>query len=276
MAEKRLEEILDQCLDRLLAGQSLEECLAGYPERAAELEPRLRAALALVRAPHPQPSPQFQAQLRRRLGEAGAARALPRKGWPGWWRLRGRWAVALAAALALLLGGASTVWAASSSSPGDALYPVKMATERVRLGLTPSGQGKARLQAQFAGARVREMAAVVEKGRPQEVERLLARLEAHLEQVERLAPGEEAQAEALARLEAHLEEVSARSLPLFRGMVGRLPEPQRGAMKPAVERAQGRFQQALGTLERRRGLPLHPRPPLFPSPGGWRGPGGGP
>jgi len=38
----------DACLDRItLKGESIEQCLESYPERAAELEPLLRAALSV-------------------------------------------------------------------------------------------------------------------------------------------------------------------------------------------------------------------------------------
>jgi len=40
---KDLDKLLDKCIDRMNEGESLEECLASYPEQAKELEPLLRA-----------------------------------------------------------------------------------------------------------------------------------------------------------------------------------------------------------------------------------------
>ena len=59
MAEARdFNRVLDDCLDRLLLrGETVESCLARYPQQTAELEPLLRAMLqtqeALARLPQP-------------------------------------------------------------------------------------------------------------------------------------------------------------------------------------------------------------------------------
>jgi hypothetical protein len=42
-----LATILDDCVHRMRGGESVEDCLADYPEQAAELAPMLRAASAL-------------------------------------------------------------------------------------------------------------------------------------------------------------------------------------------------------------------------------------
>lgn len=49
---KRQDEIVDECVERLLAGEPLEDVLRSQPGRAAELLPLLRAALSLRLAPH--------------------------------------------------------------------------------------------------------------------------------------------------------------------------------------------------------------------------------
>ncbi len=40
-----LDEILDECLDRISRGESLDACLADYPEYVGQLEPLLQAML---------------------------------------------------------------------------------------------------------------------------------------------------------------------------------------------------------------------------------------
>lgn len=63
--------------------------------------------------------------------------------------------------LVLALGGwVVAVNAASGSVPGDALYPVKIATERVQLRLTTSSEQRAKLHIEFAGRRLEEVGAV--------------------------------------------------------------------------------------------------------------------
>ena len=44
------DSILEECIQRIQQGATLEECLASYPEYAAELEPALRAGLELLAA----------------------------------------------------------------------------------------------------------------------------------------------------------------------------------------------------------------------------------
>ena len=49
MAE-RFEDTLDECLEKMRQGDSMEQCLARHAERAAELEPLLRVAAAAQKA----------------------------------------------------------------------------------------------------------------------------------------------------------------------------------------------------------------------------------
>jgi len=66
MAEE-FEHILDDCIDRLLRGESLEQCLQRYPEQAAELEPLLRVALTTYQTSAVEPRPEFKVQARQQL-----------------------------------------------------------------------------------------------------------------------------------------------------------------------------------------------------------------
>ena len=47
---KRFDEILDECVNRINSGERLEDCLARFPEHAAELEPFLRTVVD-IKAP---------------------------------------------------------------------------------------------------------------------------------------------------------------------------------------------------------------------------------
>lgn len=66
MAEE-FEHILDECIDCLLRGESLGQCLQRYPEQAAQLEPLLRVALATQKASSVEPRSEFKAQARQQL-----------------------------------------------------------------------------------------------------------------------------------------------------------------------------------------------------------------
>jgi hypothetical protein len=188
MNNKEFDNIFNECMERmLLEGESLEQCLARYPEQAAELKPLLETALAARDASAIQPRPDFKAraryQFRSALKEAAAGRS--RTSW-GWFP---RWATVMAIVLVLVLGGGGTVAAADSSMPDSPLYSVKLATEQVRLTLTASQIDKARLCVELADRRVAEIAYMAEKGDVQQVEVLTSRLDDKLELVVVLIEG---------------------------------------------------------------------------------------
>jgi len=180
------DDILDDCLERLLAkGETLEQCLASYPEQAVELKPLLETALATKQASTIEPRPEFKAraryQFRSALQEMEPKRRLS---FLDWWP---RWATAVAIVLVLLLAGGGTVAAASGSMPDEPLYPVKIASEQVRLILTPSTLSKAELYANLADKRVSEIVYVATKGDAKQVELVTQRLNHVLVRIATLA-----------------------------------------------------------------------------------------
>ncbi|MGW8181919.1 MAG: hypothetical protein ACWGQW_24595 [bacterium] len=64
---KEFEHILNECIDRMLRGDSVEQCLGRYPEQAAELEPLLRVAQSAQKVSSVEPRPEFKAQARQQL-----------------------------------------------------------------------------------------------------------------------------------------------------------------------------------------------------------------
>jgi hypothetical protein len=180
MKNKEFENILDECLERIvLGGETLEQCLERYPEQADELKPLLETVLAVKKASAVEPRPDFKArasyQFRSALGEKAAPKRRPFFGWLP------RWATALTIVLIVLLAGGGTVVAAANSMPDSILYPVKLATEEVRLAFTPSQLGKARLCSSFADERVAEIVYMAEKGDAESVEATTERLDDRLE-----------------------------------------------------------------------------------------------
>lgn len=63
-------KILDECIDRMNAGESLDDCLASYPEHSKELRPLLTAAFGIRDASSPIPGPGAKAMARRKLQAA--------------------------------------------------------------------------------------------------------------------------------------------------------------------------------------------------------------
>ena len=142
----RLEQVLEDCLDQLINGEAtLEDCLALYPEHAAELRRLWATAGKLEQGRRVQPSPIFRARARARL--RAHMNAHPRGRSARWWsnlmfsRLPlafGR-ALSVASTLAVMLClflATGTVLA-QMARPGDPLYSWRTASERVWRNLHP-------------------------------------------------------------------------------------------------------------------------------------------
>ena len=249
MAEE-FEYILDDCIDRLLRGESLEQCLQRYPEQAAELKPLLRVALTTYQASAVEPRSEFRAGARYQIHsilyaekQKPKVKRLSLLGWVP------RWAVIVASVvLIILIAGGGTVAAASDSLPGETLYPVKLATERVQLAFTFSDMGKAKLHAKFAGRRIEEMARIAERGDSERVEGLVSRFDAHLKNIEEWAakmrrgePKHEAQVTELRQL---LWRNFVRDMDRLQTAETIVPKP----VKPAIELARGRLNESYERL----------------------------
>ena len=181
------EDALDQCIDLLLQGYSIEQCLARYPTRSTALEPFLKTALALKQ--------EFALEAGAEFKDAALTRVLSyanRRG-PGGFisRLLGRrWssrpAVALASILILVLVSVGAVKASSDSMPDDLLYPVKEFTEKVQLTMATSAYKEADVHIKLANRRAHELAAMAREGDYEGVSKLAAELGDHLDKVSAL------------------------------------------------------------------------------------------
>ena len=184
------ENILDACLERLVKGETVEQCLESYPELAVQLEPLLRTAQAAREASAILPRAEFKAraryEFRSALQAATTKRRLPLFG------LRRGWVMALMIVSILLVSGGGAAAAASNSMPDSRLYPVKLATEQVQLALTPSDMGKARLCAVLADKRIAEIIYMADKGDAQCVEVVTQRLDERLTELATLVSASEA------------------------------------------------------------------------------------
>lgn len=166
---KRIEAILSECLDEIKAGTAtVEDCLDRYPARRDELEPLLKIALDVGELPVVTPSAGFKARARAGVMEYAREHPVHRPRWrwlaevfvrPAWARV-----TAIVVAVLMVLAGSATgtAYASQSSLPGDLLYPVKTATESVREWVETDAAGDARLQMEFAGHRLDEMAQLLE------------------------------------------------------------------------------------------------------------------
>lgn len=179
-SDKEFDNILNECLERtLLKGESIEQCLKDYPEQAVSLKPLLETAMLAKEASMVQPSPDFKAKARYQFRSVLSEMASPkRRSFFSW---APRWAMAVVSVvLVLLLAGGGTVAAASDSMPDSPLYPVKLATEQLRLVVTTTDIGKANLYNELAGNRVAEIVYMADKGDTQQIELITQRLDEDL------------------------------------------------------------------------------------------------
>lgn len=271
MKNSEFENILEECLERLVKGETLEQCLQRYPEQAAQLEPLLQTAQAVRKASAILPRSEFKARARYEFRSALQAtvtkRRLPLFG------LRPRWAMALMIIAILLVAGGGTAAAASNSMPDSPLYPVKLATEQVRLTLTPSDMGKARLCAMLADRRVAEIIYMASKGNARQVEVIAQRLDKRLTMLAILAsaqkagaprvlaptpaPSEEAwteedvdaQGKGRAELRIIVVDCACNHPAALRAALGKAPESAKPALRRAITISVVGYERALAALD---------------------------
>ena len=177
-------EILDECIDRVIArGDSIEACVRDFPEHADELREALSAGVTVGEAFAFLPGPDRKRAARIRLHEA-----IDRRRRRAWWRLPlagavgtgGRLAAVALVALIVVVGSSTgTVLAAQGSAPGELLYPVMRAGERVQLAFAVTGERESRLHGRFMERRMSELEVETITGRERFVADLVTEIERH-------------------------------------------------------------------------------------------------
>ncbi len=163
MAENILSEILNDCIDRLAAGESVEDCLRRYPQYAAELHPMLETGLLARRAIYgPREVGPAHARVRERITHAIETQRKVRH-----YPFRGL--ATLAASFLIVFAAIFVVLSARAegSLPGDTLYGLKRFNEGARLFFSGDDDS---LQDQFNQRRIEEIEALLEQGRAADVE----------------------------------------------------------------------------------------------------------
>ena len=170
---KKIEDILAICIEDIRAGRStLEGCLTRYPDMCSQLEPLLRLAVNIHEPPAFRPSAGFKNAARVRIMESIRA-GQKKEPWniPFIFGIRHALhsgllktsAIVLAVLLVISASGTGTAYASQDSLPGDALYPVKMATENFRRIFTFDETARVELELAFADTRLEEMKTLASK-----------------------------------------------------------------------------------------------------------------
>jgi hypothetical protein len=163
-----------------------------------------------------------------------------------------RVAVILAIVLTLsVLGG--TVYAAQDSLPGDALYSVKLGIEGVTMMLGGDDVARAERALSFVDKRVREMVALTEKGRPEDlgltVEKYCYALNMSLARMEAALGKGGSHAGDIAALVA---EATAQHLSVLDGVYDMVPDEAKPAIARAMVEALKCYQRAIQVREQLR------------------------
>ena len=277
-AGHNINDALDDCLDRLLEGETVDQCLSRYPADTEELRPLLEVAGATMRAAS---SVTYRAEARARglnsLTQALAARSAPRNRWIPWlgWRSRLVMPLAIGLVAALVTTGAAVGASAASSSsvPGEPLYWVKTTRENISLMLPQSNMDRATVHIKLARTRGAEVADLMHDGRVADAERLANRIQRHLSESAHLA-GLDSQPYSIegprglpraynrdsvtgmrARLQKDRQYFRARLQELARNM----PASYRPKLETLNRRYELRYRVLIGALE----SGVYPMPPRF-------------
>lgn len=164
----KLFDALEDCLAALEQGAELNDVLARHPDLEADLRPVLEAAeKALEAAGFSVPSEAIQQSRTRLLGHAAQLRGKrPTKRWFGLPRAA---VVALTAGFVILISTGGLLTASAQSLPGDTLYSMKRAVEKVSLTLTSGEKAKRSLQDEYNQRRIEETMALLKLGRSEMV-----------------------------------------------------------------------------------------------------------
>ena len=177
-----LYEALESCLHDIENGADVEAVLLRYSDIADELRPIVQASVNAKSLAAPDPSVDViqrnRARLLQRASEMRASKAgsLPRFPWlrgrnktSGVVQLR-RLAVTLIVLAALFASGTGLVRAASTTLPGDNLYPVKRTWEDVTLLFTFDLQQRESLAVEHENERLEECYELIAEGRSARVD----------------------------------------------------------------------------------------------------------
>ena len=182
---RNLDDVLNDCLERIAEGEDVRECASRYPEHAEELFPLLSiASVTMQAASLAKYSPQSRAHNLQRLTRLLADRRASgrrRTQFFVWRPLASPLILALAAVFVVVVAAGGTAVASSDSVPGNPLYWVKTTRENISLRMIPrSDAGTAQVHADLANVRGRELRRVIARGRFQDVDRLMKRINYHL------------------------------------------------------------------------------------------------
>jgi hypothetical protein len=194
MIRQRITHSLENCLNRLDKGESLQEVLETYPAQADRLKKLLGLAMVSRALPKPVPSKAAERVGKNYLLEsmhilqyANAFRKMDphpvsRQGRESWLsrtlspisvkilQLKPVYRLAMIGLVLILAGSFFTINASASSLPGDTLYDLKLGLEQVQMFFTFDDEAKQELALTFERERLFEVKALLAEGRSEYVD----------------------------------------------------------------------------------------------------------
>lgn len=232
MPTRREQDDLNTALDDLVKGRPV----VAHREVAPLVEAARAARAALsIEVPEALAERHLAA-----MGDPRSATVIPLRSRPRARRRRAA-AMVLAATIALTLLSATAVAASASALPGEALYPVKRAAERLGLMMQLDRPSKARLHLEFAERRLAELAELLAARRAGEDVDVGAAMRAYGDQVARVE--NDVAAAALGRdfeaLLAHVQDQLQKHVDTLTDLRdNRVPEQARDAIQNAIDNAE--------------------------------------
>jgi uncharacterized damage-inducible protein DinB len=154
----------------------------------------------------------------------------------------------IVALLVALVGG--TVYAAQDSLPGDALYPVKLTTERVGLAVGADESVRAERALSFADKRVREIQALAGRGRSQDLDLAVGKYGYALNVTVAMMERANNRGVVAGDVTARVAEATAGHLLVLDRVWDMVPSEARDAIAHAMNVSQSGYFQALAALAR--------------------------
>jgi hypothetical protein len=182
---QQFNDALNDCLERISQGESLQACLSDYPNYSDELGPLVQVAMTTMDVSRKiVPSPQSKDRNFQQFMQAvQIAQTRPQKrSWFsfGWFPLAKPIAISLVALAVLVMGAGVTTAASNDSVPGERLYWVKTTKENIQLRIPRSDESKAQTHANLANVRAEEMRKLVQRRRYTAADGVMKRMNNHL------------------------------------------------------------------------------------------------
>ena len=181
----KVDNIIDDCIDRIRSGETIDDCLQIYPQYRHVLESLLTGIIFLndsTNAIKPNQKAKIQGlvQLQKEVDSRFQNRAVFRD-LKRWYPRFTKVALASVAVLILIPGlffGADR--ASANSVPGEPVYWIKKSKENISLLIPRSDTGKAQRHAQIAKNRAQETRRLVQLGKLSEAENHSGKIRSHL------------------------------------------------------------------------------------------------